>query len=329
MERTELLAIQFDEARRLLQIGSIPHLRLSIIITDNVAELLMHRAIQSEIERSRFYRQVHEIYRQLPSDIGGHRTTEDTSEESYLISETRIRKIERSFEEKVDFLVERKRIAPQLGPLLKKLHRYRNEVYHRDKIRRGSILPAALIYFRVACMLLESYSPGWVSYTSNKTPPGLVKYLGPESPLSLETRLGERIATVLLAELHIDGEVIKEALIGHLRSRVDEIRSALTECSDFTGIERQDIIRIAQLPRDTKPIPAEDLRRIAFARNLASLDQWEKEAALIEQIDDLLDMFAAFAAIEDDMEPLEDRIIEMAVEVDREIQLQVDIARGK
>lgn len=55
---------------------------------------------------------------------------------------------------------------------------------------------------------------------------------------------------------------------------------------------------------------------------------WAEGEALASHADDLA-AFAAFADLEDAFEPLEELVDRLATDVDRELQLQYDIARGK
>ncbi|NEC92687.1 hypothetical protein, partial [Streptomyces sp. SID12501] len=43
MERTELIVVQLEEAKRLIQIGRVPQLRLAFILLDNAVEVLLCR----------------------------------------------------------------------------------------------------------------------------------------------------------------------------------------------------------------------------------------------------------------------------------------------
>ena len=55
IRRLELTVVQLEEAKRFIQSDRIPHLRLALLLLDNTAEVLMHRAIQDELMRSEPY----------------------------------------------------------------------------------------------------------------------------------------------------------------------------------------------------------------------------------------------------------------------------------
>lgn len=63
--------------------------------------------------------------------------------------------------------------------------------------------------------------------------------------------------------------------------------------------------------------------------NKAKFRAWRKDAADLATETDDLTAFAAFADLEDVFEPIEQQVKRLAREVDEEIQLQIDIARGK
>jgi hypothetical protein len=65
--------------------------------------------------------------------------------------------------------------------------------------------------------------------------------------------------------------------------------------------------------------------RVAFSQ----IAHWQERTADLVLIEDRVAAFTAFADIEDELEPVESLVKEHCRSLDRDIQLQVDIARGK
>ncbi len=82
----------------------------------------------------------------------------------------------------------------------------------------------------------------------------------------------------------------------------------------------------ANLPRR---MSADEVKAATVAVRPAQIARWRAEGeALAVQADDLT-AFATFADLEDAFEPVEALVLQLAVDVDHEVQRQIDIARGK
>jgi hypothetical protein len=57
--------------------------------------------------------------------------------------------------------------------------------------------------------------------------------------------------------------------------------------------------------------------------------KWLTATDALNAVEDKLEMFDRFATIEDEFEPLEKMIDDTESDIDRQIQLEIDIARGK
>src|SRR5208337_3473140 len=62
---------------------------------------------------------------------------------------------------------------------------------------------------------------------------------------------------------------------------------------------------------------------------LASIERWRERITALGGIADKLKLFNLFADIEDDFEPLERSLNEAAGLIDRAIQAEIDLLRGK
>jgi hypothetical protein len=57
--------------------------------------------------------------------------------------------------------------------------------------------------------------------------------------------------------------------------------------------------------------------------------KWRIATDVLNAIEDKLEMFDRFATIEDEFEPLEKMIDDTVSDIDRQIQHEIDVARGK
>jgi hypothetical protein len=204
--------------------------------------------------------------------------------------------------------------------VLKKLHDYRNELYHRDHLRFATIQSACLIYFELVCSLFER---------GNDFPMEPLVFTGPPTAGSVPSRA--KIAFHLRSDLGVGkGGSLNDALVSHVTSRLDEIDSSLGWLSEMLpGFDREDLIRLAQVHDEQLPDSLESLRKMKSRYAATDLRRWRSSAAVMRSIDDRLELFAAFADIEDDFEPCEVHIDRLAEQVDREIERKIDIERGK
>src|SRR5207248_10392143 len=175
MKRLELVIVQFEEVKRLIEVGRVPQLRLAHILLDSAVELIMHRMVEVELDRERFHfdqlenlrrleamrKSDNPLHRRFASGPSDDQLSADIKRlEGAVTSKNKRKRINHNFGDKIDFLVERAKLPGDLAPVLKKLHDYRNETYHRDQHRVEVIRPAVLIYFDAACTVLDHYEPG-------------------------------------------------------------------------------------------------------------------------------------------------------------------------
>ncbi|MFD8596136.1 hypothetical protein ACFV1L_14140 [Kitasatospora sp. NPDC059646] len=330
MERLELIVVQLEEAKGLIEKGRVPHLRLAYILLDSVTELILHRTVQPALWDQEMLAGVLATYKDLAA--GGHQeaAAEIPLIEARVISTSKLREIDRNFDAKVAFLVSRDMLDPALGPVLEKLHKYRNEMYHRDKLRREVLQPATLIYFDSACTALEAYKPGMMAFTGKPLGPELSRFIGGGSGF-LEMDIPQRIAAQLRREVGLDLPQVRSALAQYLTARLDEITDGLTFIEDNLGVPplvRGDALRLVQANLAANPT-LEQVRGKKYRFSKADMEQWRGRIDGLESIGDKHELVREYAAIEDEFEPFEELVEKAVRELDREVQMQIDIARGK
>jgi hypothetical protein len=263
----ELVIVQFDEVKRLIEVERIPQFRLAHILLDSAVELIMHRMVNGELKLERYSFDQLENLRRLergrksdnpfnrrfaaagPSDDELRREIQRL--EGSVTSKNKRKKIDHNFGDKIDFLVERKKLPKEIGPILKKLHDYRNETYHRDRHRIEIIRPAVLIYFDTACTVLDHYDPGML-IGSDALGPEFARFQDDVLDRADLFELHHRAAKQLRREIGLDLAVVRSALVSHLLERLYDLESGLEyiEASSVNGAAPGDGIRWMQIEDD-------------------------------------------------------------------------------
>jgi hypothetical protein len=347
VESLERLVVHVEEAVRLGTMTDDPHLRLGLLLLDSAAELLLHRECRSHLQEAdrdeHLVRMAEEIYQATGKEFEWVAELREKA-----VPAVRCRQIDRDFGAKCDYLLSLGMLAEPHARVLKKLHKYRNEAYQRDRLRLGTLASATKIYVYLVCSLMRDFpmhgTDGFIHLPPHP-PAGLLSYLE-DGESWLHTALGEgaeglqgRIASRLLAEAGIAlpsemGEVLSQ----HFCGRLDAIKEAAEEAARFFYLPGRDegwdweaVLSLAQLdpPNLPRAMSSEEVKAATVPVRPAQITQWRAEGEMLASQTDGLEAFAAFADLEDTFEPLEALVIQLATDVDHEIQRQVDIARGK
>ncbi len=220
--------------------------------------------------------------------------------------------------------------------MLRKLHAYRNEAYHRDKVRSGSLRSAVNFYSYLVCTMMRdlNVTGGAVTLSS---PAGLKPYLG-EHGWSAGFAAPRLIAGALLASSGMDRqEQLGMALGNHLDDRLQAMLEGLEDIVEFVSNRRSHeewdsgtALVLVQMDDQTGALMTPDqARRQSVPLTLDDLGALRIRAQRLTHETDPVRAFAEFAGIEDVFEPVEVKVEEALIAIDREIQLQIDIARGK
>ncbi|MEU1365031.1 hypothetical protein ABZ454_02700 [Streptomyces sp. NPDC005803] len=334
MKRLELVIVQFEEVKRLIEVGRVPQLRLAHILLDSAVELIMHRMAEAELHFERIDFDQLENLRRLESmrksDNPLHRRfatgpsddqlrAEIQRLEGRVTSKRKRKRINDNFGDKVDFLVEREKLPGDLAPVLRKLHDYRNETYHRDQHRVEVIRPAVLIYFDAACTVLDRYEPG-VLIGDGRLGPELARFQDSSSSQQNPFEISHRAAKQLRKEVGLDLVTVRDALVGHLLGRLEDLESGLAyiEENSASGAVPGDAIRIMQIEDgDLDAIFDKDvLRTRKFPLTMKDVKSWITRAMAMEEMDDKHALFAELAALEDAFENLEQKVREAVWAID-------------
>jgi hypothetical protein len=243
----------------------------------------------------------------------------------------------REYDAKIDFLIKLKQpqsLSPMVGAVLKVTHRYRNEAYHRDRIRKETLHSVVLVLFDLVTDLLETLRPGSMSYSSKDDWSEFCKRYRFAYPSDM-FHDGLPIITQSLKNGMLPNMAgIRNSLADHLISRIEEMENALHFLATDSGarLSPAEELRRVQFWGEHGYVPSPDDRRFqsyAAAHSMETLNQWRSEADALREENDKLELFRRFAAQEGTLEPLEERINDAASSLDEAIQFAVDQARGK
>jgi hypothetical protein len=340
VESLERLVVHVEEAVRLATMADESHLRLGLMLLDSAAELMMYRECERRLQMDAISpHTLHEIEQYCQATGDGAEALPRLRQMAAAQASQR-KRVSRDFSAKCDYLLELGLLPGPHARVLKKLHRYRNETYHRDHVRRATLESAARIYIYLVCTMMKVFTGHIMSYPP-EPPVGLIKYL-PPGVRGLDLLHGKwwglqpQIASQLLTESGITRtSQLGTLLAQHVAARIDGIESladhaAFYFCSPGTdlGWDLEAVLGLAQLaPRpDLAHLPSSDQARTAAVPvSPAQLARWRADAeALASQPDDLT-AFAAFADLEDAFEPVEALMRDLA----GDIEWQVETARAR
>lgn len=329
MQRLSFVLYQIDEARRYLKGGRLEGLRLALLLLDNAAELQLDRRVREEMVIEEWNENTRTLALLIPAAERPNLLQELVAWTPLSAREKR--SLERTYDRKLDFLSSRRSlIDPRLAGVLGYLHRYRNEAYHEGRVRQGTLRTACLILIEANCQLLEAL-PTMVRYASDESYDWLTERFGSDRAAFFG---GGRFAvSTFRAGLFPEPSAVAGALADHVSSRLDEVREDLDFIVDGSRLaSREEAFGASQLLAAVKSGDAPpDLPLEQFRPNWTTADI----EALVQTNDGLrrvvspLDAFAAFSELEANLEAFERPIDGLVELIDRHIQQEIDLARGK
>jgi hypothetical protein len=323
--RFEVLATQLREAKRLMLSDSSPHLRVAYILFDNAAEVIMHRSIYPELIVNSFYETLLRRWDEIVEDNPTPEAFEKREEVLRLVIPARkIKEIDRDFAAKANFLVSRDKMDRSHADAIKRLHEYRNEMYHRDHIRHDVIQAVTYMYFELVCSMLESYD----KTTSHP-------YIGPPIAVHPQSRMADYKppARSIADELREGFDVAWSQMASHLKENlIDRIAkimaSALIVTMVFTDVDEDLAVKLAQTFRVSPTESPELLRQLDFPYKYrwADLSRWHKRAERLDPNSDRIKFFNSYAVLERDFEQSETDMQALQKELERIRQRELDQA---
>ncbi len=342
MSELERAAVQLGEASRLAEYNDVAHGRLALLLLDNAAEMSLVRSARTPLMMADHYANLaYQLDDVDPSDHEGQRLKADIS--AKVVPRGRRKQIERHFNELVDFVFEQDDypLEPAFAGCLKILHRYRNAAYHEDVVRADVLGPAVQISFFLCCHLLKS-ERGFMDQI-DVAPPAVAEILGdfPQSGhvlgdnFATSSGLARDLANYFLQARGLDHVGIADALAEHLEGRLASLDRDLTTVS-LNGpfpLKRWAVLQLVQQAptqrEDFDKEPPEDFWTRPVPVTVALLEDWMRAAAELRHVHDAVEALRRFASIEQPLAQLELPVERFIIDIDREEQLAIDLARGK
>ncbi|MEJ0098498.1 MAG: hypothetical protein WDO12_01620 [Pseudomonadota bacterium] len=216
---------QLDFALDHLVLEDINYKRLSLVLVDNVVELVLHRYAEHKGGENRYR---------------GNSPKNDPKLVAAALGQF--------FDPKVKLAKSCGFLDEQTTQTITTLHEFRNQLYHRGIVHEA-ILPAlVLFYFRVACDVMIRYEPFGYSWgSSNRVPLRAMKYVG-VNPMSNPTK-DFPAAWKRLKEV---SEAIPLRLVDTLHSHMEEVIEETDRLIDYVvggapdGSTRLDVVLDSQ-----------------------------------------------------------------------------------
>lgn len=343
MRQFTVIIEQLNLSKNLILANDTASLRMALILLDNVAEILMYRKILSEFHYNKDYEQIRRQAKSfMTPDIFERFLTEHSIPE--ILGEKDKNKILKYFDEKITFLCDTCGLIPRpSGAVLSSLHRYRNETYHRDIIRNEILRPIAIIYFELACDLITHLHQNAACYHGEDDWSDFFMKFGLGASeykmRMLSDKDIEAILNSFLADLRITLHELKKTLREYVINRLDETLDRLNFISEGLGNNELNIVlKLVQFTETEASLEFKNRDLLLQSRKFGKftppvtidvLERWKENAESFTSFNDKIALFIAFKRLEDEFEPIEHRIYDVADELDSAIQTAIDIARGK
>lgn len=334
MQRLLYILFQLDEARRYIEDGRLEQLRLALLILDNAAELQMDRGIRDDIEGEEIQERLRIEVLKIPQRERPLILQELAEWEPLTTPQKK--SIDRVFDEKVKFLTERtSHLESRLAPSLKYLHRYRNEAYHRGRVRHETIRTAALMLLEINCQMLLSGPHSGKSYDPREDYTWILERFG-KKPIDIFTNPGtlEIVLDQIRAGILPTDEFLITTLTEHLKNRFADLHSKLDFIAESLSLSNKEVaLKTSQYRTDIK-CGAVNKSKCSIddyqARyQMESVHRLQNSVAGIKGATDRVDAFHKFSELEKEFEPAELCVNQLAEDIESSIEFQLDLQRGK
>ncbi len=334
MLRLQFILFQIDEAKRYVLDASLPGLRVALMLLDNAAEVLLDRWIEEDLDHDAMF----ETLAVRGREVGipeNHPQFVDFYQQRFLTAKEK-RNVARLFDEKVRYVTEVKpNVAPSIGKVLSHLHRYRNEAYHSGRVRADTVRTAAMIHLELCCRLIHALKPGSMGYSSSED----FGWLESRFKLKVHDLWNDRTMAALLATFRdgipIGDAGLRETLTKNLESRLEDLNERLEFISTETRVAADCEGALAESQR----FALAEIKRSAPYRGAPSgIDEPVSGRQIeglghvpdrIKRSADSLTGFEIYAEADTELERIEFMVERLAGAIEAQIQLQVDLARGK
>jgi len=321
---------QLAESKTLILRGTLPSLRMALLLLDNAAEVLMHRATEQLIAEGR-------------SVLRTPYVSDDPEHERWRISRAtafeRRRDLRKYFNAKASFLSEVAGVLSKSpADALIAIHRYRNEAYHRDHVRRETIHPVVMVLFDIVCDLLVTLKQSSWGFSGQDDFTSFQREYDLPSGMSFspDDHLPQ-LREILKSGLPLNLDQLREGLRDHLNSRIEDMLEMIDyiDSNNPAGhlASREEVLELLksgtkyQQDYEELGISKQRYEKSITDTTIESFQKWKEGVASLTHLTDKLTLLTHFAKIETDIEPIESLIQDAVAELDELMNLQVDEMR--
>ena len=332
MEVVERVGVAALTAVRLLEAGSPGQMSIALVLLEAAAEATMRRRAQQEEWSPKFadfYRGIGEPVSEI--DLRHTLPVSKLTTKAWELDDRSRRAMEKTFEGLTDYLVFLEVIPPDLKAPLMRLHEYRNETYHHNRVRSETLRTAVQLYLNLVAELLELATPNMYELFSRQRAAALAAVLEIDTDEARGAVTAQKALAAKLRAAAGKSDALPRLLAEDVHRRLDDVAEALSFSASVMpqeGVTANDVSRLAQWTGN--PLESmESLRGKRFPVMKATVARWRQDAGAISEATDVRAAFTLFASFEDEFEDYEAAVAEMASMADDYVQHQIDERRGK
>jgi hypothetical protein len=335
MKRLRLIYEQLEEAKRYLLRGSLFNLRLALILTDNVAELLMFNALQRTFSRDEWLRPLRKNAEQVGLTLDSTLQVKYTDEER--------KRAQQEFEPMVRLLQHRLcKLAATDATVLRICHRLRRDAFHKGQLPEDILEPVVQLLFHTVVLLTESLGVADVvqTYPLDDEDKAFLHRYGLENMFANSDDARRKCSGRLRNGLDFDIEALRRALRDDLVVRVQGLVNALNgfyENDDGKNIHLQRYQFWKEKAAQDKKLQGAEFEKAftawkATATPFVTLEWLSRFQSSVERklnSQHASQVLASYWGLNEEFVSKEEFINEHISAVDEAIQFQIDLAKGK
>ena len=134
-----------------------------------------------------------------------------------------------NFPKKTELIVQSKTIDKSIADFVNFAHKYRNDIYHRDKVRVETIKPVVKILFKVTCELFKKLDTKVFLFidNNNEDMKWLYKNFGFTPSVNFDKDFFSNIVKTIANDIDIENLEVKKCLYDHLVNRLIDVESLI------------------------------------------------------------------------------------------------------
>lgn len=319
---------QLDLAAQQLHQPGAPYARFSLILTDNIIELILHRTAQNELQSDAMWPGIKSKYTDKDREALGQ----------YFDPKLR-------FCHKIGWVNGKERMFIQHG------HEYRDVLYHVGVQYNEILHNLAWHYHEVGCDLFSKYRQGGYELTNEELTPTLQKHIGAhrdsfyhdergmqqvaDSLKAVKPKVTERLATTLSASAV---SKVRE-FEGHLQFLFEDGGTGMTELQILQDLEFRDFVsgpdsKVKDYINSARTVKQMfqriEKQRPKFKPQTRALPtkSWKRRAASISNDTDPFSALNKYENLKAAMKQLSRLVQDFGMSLQRKLDLEFDESRG-